>query len=128
MWTSVPQIVVVVMRISASSGPTSGIGFSSSTMRPGSTKIGGFHPGHGLTSKDAQGGDGASGYLNPRYPRTKRTMTIAPTHQMILFIACSCVGDRFYRWIARPRDCLGERVLAAVPRGATGAGYDCSGK
>ena len=30
---------------------------------------------------------GASGYLlNPRYPRTKRTMTIAPTHQMMLFM------------------------------------------
>ena len=38
MWTSVPQMVVVVTRSSASSGPTSGIGFSSSTIRPGSTK------------------------------------------------------------------------------------------
>ena len=36
---SVPQIVVVVTRTSASSGPTSGIGFSSSAIRPGSTKI-----------------------------------------------------------------------------------------
>lgn len=35
---SVPQMVVVVTRMSASSGPTSGIGLSSSTMRPGSTK------------------------------------------------------------------------------------------
>ena len=42
MWTSVPQIVVVVTRISASSGPTSGIGFSSSTMRPGSTNTAAF--------------------------------------------------------------------------------------
>ena len=42
MWTSVPQIVVVVMRMSASSGPTSGIGFSSRTMRPGSTKMAAF--------------------------------------------------------------------------------------
>ena len=33
MWTSVPQIVVVVILISASSGPTSGTGLSSSTMR-----------------------------------------------------------------------------------------------
>ena len=41
-----PQIVVVVTRIRASSGPTSGIGFSSSTMRPGSTKIGRFHLRH----------------------------------------------------------------------------------
>ena len=39
MCTSVPQIVVVVMRMSASSGPTSGIGFSSSAIRPGSTKM-----------------------------------------------------------------------------------------
>ena len=78
----------------------------------------GFHPGHGLSSKDAQGGDGASGYLNPRYPRTKRTMTIAPTHQMMLFIACSCVGDRFYRWIARPRDCLGGEGVRGGPEGS----------
>ena len=42
MCTSVPQIVVVVIRTSASSGPTSGTGFSSSTMRPGSTKIAAF--------------------------------------------------------------------------------------
>jgi hypothetical protein len=39
---SVPQIVVVVMRTSASSGPTSGIGFSSSTIRPGSANIAAF--------------------------------------------------------------------------------------
>ena len=42
MWMSVPQIVVVVMRMRASSGPISGTGFSSSTMRPGSTKIAAF--------------------------------------------------------------------------------------
>src|SRR5579872_310786 len=42
MWTSVPQIVVVVIRMRASSGPTSGIGFSPSTMRPGSAKIAAF--------------------------------------------------------------------------------------
>ena len=42
MCTSVPQIVVVVTRRSASSGPTSGIGFSSSTIRPGSTKTAAF--------------------------------------------------------------------------------------
>ena len=48
---SVPQIVVVVMRMSASSGPTSGIGFSSRTMRPGSTKIGDFHLGHVILPK-----------------------------------------------------------------------------
>lgn len=42
MCTSVPQMVVVVMRISASSGPTSGTGFSSSTMRFFSTKIAAF--------------------------------------------------------------------------------------
>jgi hypothetical protein len=35
----VPQIVVVVTRISASSGPISETGLSSSTMRPGSTKM-----------------------------------------------------------------------------------------
>ena len=40
--TSVPQMVVVVMRSNASSGPTCGIGFSSSTMRPASTKIAAF--------------------------------------------------------------------------------------
>ena len=40
--TSVPQMVVVVMRIRASSGPTSGIGLSSSTIRFGSTKIAAF--------------------------------------------------------------------------------------
>jgi hypothetical protein len=34
--------VVVVTRTRASSGPTSGIGFSSSTMRPGSTKTAAF--------------------------------------------------------------------------------------
>ena len=39
---SVPQMVVVVTRISALSGPTSGTLFSSSTMRPGSTKIAAF--------------------------------------------------------------------------------------
>jgi hypothetical protein len=42
MCTSVPQIVVVVTRTRASSGPTSGIGLSSSTMRPGSTKTAAF--------------------------------------------------------------------------------------
>jgi hypothetical protein len=42
MCTSVPQIVVVVTRSSASSGPGAGIGFSSRTMRPGSTKIAAF--------------------------------------------------------------------------------------
>src|SRR5688572_7123749 len=42
MWTSVPQIVVVVMRMSASSGPISGIGRSSRAMRPGSTKMAAF--------------------------------------------------------------------------------------
>src|SRR5271163_3403339 len=36
---SVPQIVVVVILNRASSGPTSGMGFSSRTMRPGSTNI-----------------------------------------------------------------------------------------
>ncbi|WP_246690402.1 hypothetical protein [Methylorubrum populi] len=39
---SVPQIVVVVMRMRASSGPISGTGFSSKTMRPGWTKIAAF--------------------------------------------------------------------------------------
>ena len=39
---SLPQIVVVVMRTSASSGPISGTGFSSSTIRPGSTKMAAF--------------------------------------------------------------------------------------
>lgn len=39
MWTSVLQIVVVVTRTRAWSGPTSGTGLSSSAMRPGSTKI-----------------------------------------------------------------------------------------
>jgi len=39
---SVPQIVVVVTRTKASSGPTSGTGFSSRTMRPGSTKTAAF--------------------------------------------------------------------------------------
>src|ERR1700739_72147 len=42
MWMSVPQIVVVVMRTSASSGPTSGMGLPSRTMRPGSTKTAAF--------------------------------------------------------------------------------------
>src|SRR5690606_21322804 len=42
MCTSVPQMVVVVTLISASKGPTSGTGLSSSTMRPGSTKIAAF--------------------------------------------------------------------------------------
>ena len=37
-------------------------------------------------------------------------MTIAPTHQMMLFIACSYVGDRFYRWNAPlGAACGGER-------------------
>lgn len=35
MCTSIPQIVVVVIRTSASSGPISGIGLSSSAIRPG---------------------------------------------------------------------------------------------
>src|SRR5690606_25120490 len=35
--TSVPQMVVVVMRIRASLGPTSGMGLSASSIRPGST-------------------------------------------------------------------------------------------
>jgi hypothetical protein len=34
IWISVPQLVVVVTRMSASSGPISGIGFSSSAIRP----------------------------------------------------------------------------------------------
>ena len=42
MWTSVPHIVVVVTRIRASSGPGCGIGLSSRTMRPGSTKSAAF--------------------------------------------------------------------------------------
>jgi hypothetical protein len=42
MCTSVPQIVVVVTRTSASSGATSRIGFPSSTIRPGSTKRAAF--------------------------------------------------------------------------------------
>jgi hypothetical protein len=41
MWMSVAQIVVVIL-IRASNAPTSGIGFSSSTMRPGPTKIAAF--------------------------------------------------------------------------------------
>src|SRR5262245_34565351 len=35
MWMSVPRMVVVVIRTSVSREPTSGTGFSSSTMRPG---------------------------------------------------------------------------------------------
>src|SRR3954451_20733244 len=42
MWTSVAQIVVVVTRRSASSGPTSGTGFPSSSMRPGPTNTAAF--------------------------------------------------------------------------------------
>src|SRR5688572_28906671 len=42
IWTSVPQIVVVVMRIRASPGPTSGTRLSSRTMRPGATKVAAF--------------------------------------------------------------------------------------
>jgi hypothetical protein len=42
IWMSVPHIVVVVTRTSASSGPISGIGFSSSTIRPGLTKTAAF--------------------------------------------------------------------------------------
>ena len=47
MCTSVPQIVVVVTRIRASNGPTSGTVLSSSTMRPGSTKMAAFIMGMG---------------------------------------------------------------------------------
>src|SRR4051794_18777052 len=43
MWTSVPQIVVVAIRIRTSVTPTSGIGLSLSRMRPGSTKNGCLH-------------------------------------------------------------------------------------
>ena len=39
IWTSVPQIVVVVMRRRAPFGPTSGMGLSARMIRPGSTKI-----------------------------------------------------------------------------------------
>jgi hypothetical protein len=39
MWMSVPQIVAVVIFSTASSGPGAGMDFSSSTMRPASTKI-----------------------------------------------------------------------------------------
>src|SRR6185295_7304249 len=42
MCTSVPQIVVVVMRRRASVGPTEGVAFSCKTMRPGSTKTAAF--------------------------------------------------------------------------------------
>src|SRR5471030_3039782 len=42
MWTSVPQMVVVVMRNNASLGPTSGIGFSTTSIRPGSTNTAAF--------------------------------------------------------------------------------------
>jgi hypothetical protein len=42
MCTSVPQIVVVVTLISASLGPTLGIGFSSRTILPGSTNTAAF--------------------------------------------------------------------------------------
>src|SRR5690606_8405578 len=41
-----------VMRISASSGPTSGTGFSSSTMRPGSTNMAAFILVIGLLRRD----------------------------------------------------------------------------
>src|SRR5690606_8987995 len=39
IWMSVPQMVVVVIRISASLGPTSGMGLSANSIRPGSTNI-----------------------------------------------------------------------------------------
>ena len=42
MCTSVPQMVVVVMRISASLGPTSGMGLSTISMRPFSMKAAAF--------------------------------------------------------------------------------------
>src|SRR3546814_5757148 len=42
MCTSVPQIVVVVMRSRASLGPISGMGLSCSSMRPGSTNTAAF--------------------------------------------------------------------------------------
>jgi hypothetical protein len=42
MCTSVPQMVVVVMRIRASVAPTSGIGLSSRTILPGSMKTAAF--------------------------------------------------------------------------------------
>ncbi|MNZ97408.1 hypothetical protein D3C78_1166440 [compost metagenome] len=42
MCTSVPQMVVVVMRTSASFGPTGGIGLSTSSMRPGATNTAAF--------------------------------------------------------------------------------------
>lgn len=51
MWTSVPQIVVVVTRISASLGPMSGAGLSLRTMRPFSTKTVAFIMRAGLSSR-----------------------------------------------------------------------------
>ena len=42
MCTSVPQMVVVVMRTSASLGPTSGTGFSTISIRPLSIKAAAF--------------------------------------------------------------------------------------
>src|SRR6188474_2482106 len=42
MWTSVPQIVVVLIRSRASSGPTSGTGRDSRTILPGSANIAAF--------------------------------------------------------------------------------------
>src|SRR5574337_434134 len=42
MCTSVPQIVVVVIRRSASKGPGEGTAFSSITIRPGSTNMAAF--------------------------------------------------------------------------------------
>src|SRR5262245_2936808 len=42
MWTSVPQIVVVVTRSTASCGPGTGIGRSSSRIRPGPANTAAF--------------------------------------------------------------------------------------
>src|SRR5262249_15860188 len=42
IWTSVPQIVVVVTLISASVGPTRGTGFPAAAIRPGSTETAAF--------------------------------------------------------------------------------------
>ena len=54
MWTSVPQIVVVVMRISASSGPDIGDRLVVEHDPAGLDEDGGFHHGHGVTPKEAQ--------------------------------------------------------------------------
>jgi hypothetical protein len=94
MWTSVPQMVVVVMRMSASSGPTSGIGLEHDAA--GFYEDGSFH-----------------------FRRHGRTPLKGCANLICLFVrerAARCVDADHGRLLARQRSCRGCMAGALSPQ------------